>query len=385
MSDRATAINPDLLTWARERAGLSLSDVAHYMHKGADDVAAWETGDAWPTYRQLEKLAEGLYHRPVALFFLPEPPEELAAQQEFRTLPDFDITGLGADARFALRLGRSYQASLRELTGGLNPSDRRLWRDLRLERSSDVMSAARQLRSYLGVTLEQQRSWRTTAEAMAAWRGCVEDAGVFVFKRSFKQRDVSGFCLTDDEFPIIMVNNSTPFSRQIFTLFHEVAHLLYGLNSITTADGRFVDRMSGSRQSTEVACNQLAAELLVPRDAFPWERIDRDDPVASVSAVARTFNVSREVILRRILDRGWIDPVSYRDCVQAWTTDSEAGRGGDGGDYYNNQAAYLGDAYLRLAFSRYRAGIISDSDLSEHLGVKARNIAKLEEKVASRI
>jgi DNA-binding transcriptional regulator YiaG len=45
MSERATAINPDLLTWTRERAGLSLSDVAHYMHKGADDVAAWETGD----------------------------------------------------------------------------------------------------------------------------------------------------------------------------------------------------------------------------------------------------------------------------------------------------------------------------------------------------
>ena len=107
--------------------------------------------------------------------------------------------------------------------------------------------------------------------------------------------------------------------------------------------------------------------------------------MASASAVAPTFNVSREVILRRVLDRGWIDPVSYRDCAQAWATDSEAGRAGDGGDYYNNQAAYLGDAYLRLAFSRYRAGIISDADLSEHLGVKARNIAKLEEKVASRI
>ena len=202
MSDRATALNPDLLTWARERAGLSLSDVAHYTHKGVDDVAAWEAGDAWPTYRKLEKLAEGLSHRPVALFFLPEPPEELAAQQEFRTLPDFAITGLGADARFAVRLGRSYQTSLRELTGGLNPSDRRLWRDLRLDRSSDVISAARRLRNYLGVTLEEQRSWRTTAEAMAAWRGCVEDAGVFVFKRSFKQREVSGFCLTDVELPV---------------------------------------------------------------------------------------------------------------------------------------------------------------------------------------
>jgi Zn-dependent peptidase ImmA (M78 family)/transcriptional regulator with XRE-family HTH domain len=385
VTDRATAINPGVLTWARDRAGLSLPDVAHYMHKDVDDVAAWEVGAAWPTYKQLEKLAEGLYHRPVALFFLPEPPEEPAAQQEFRALPDFDVTGLGADTRFAARLGRSYQASLRELTGGLNPSGRLVWRDLRPDRSSDVVSVAQQLRNYLGVSLERQRSWRSTADAMAAWRSCLEDAGVFVFKRSFKQRKVSGFCLTDDEFPIIMVNNSTPFSRQIFTLFHEVAHLLYGLNGITTVDGHFVDRMSGSQKSVEVACNRLAAEFLVPTNAFPWGAIDRDDPVDSVSAVARAFNVSREVILRRVLDRGWIDSDTYRDLVQAWASQTEAGRGGDGGDYYNNQAAYLGDAYLRLAFSQYRAGIIDVSDLSEHLGVKARNISKLEEKVASRI
>jgi len=385
MSDRATAINPGVLTWARERTGLSLPDVAHYLHKDVGDIAAWETGDAWPTYKQLEKLAEGLYHRPVALFFLPDPPEEPAAHQEFRTLPDFDVTGLSADTRFAVRLGRSYQASLRELTGGLNLSDRCLWRDLRLDRLSDVASSAQRMRTYFGVTLERQGSWRSTADAMAGWRACVEDAGVFVFKRSFKQRQVSGFCLTNDEFPIIMVNNSTPFSRQIFTLFHEVAHLLYGLSSITTVDGRFIDRMSGSQRSTEIACNKLAAEFLVPSDVFPWGRIDRESPVESVSAVARTFNVSREVILRRVLDRGWINPETYRDSVQAWASEMEAGRGGDGGDYYNNQAAYLGDAYLRLAFSRYRAGIIGTSELSEHLGVKARNIAKLEEKVASRI
>lgn len=178
-------------------------------------VAAWEAGTAWPTYKQLEKLAQGLYHRRVALFFLPEPPAEPAAQQDFRTLPDFDVTSLSADTRYAVRLGRSYQESLRDLTGGVNPTDRHIWRDLHILSSSSMESEAQRVRAYLEVSLEQQQAWRSTADAMAGWRGHVEAAGVYVFKRSFKQREVFGFCLTDDQFPIIMVNNSTPFSRQI--------------------------------------------------------------------------------------------------------------------------------------------------------------------------
>ncbi len=221
---------------------------------------------------------------------------------------------------------------------------------------------------------------------MAGWRARIEDAGVYVFKRSFKQREISGFCLTDDEFPIIMVNNSNAFTRQVFTLFHEVAHILFGVNSITTVDGRFVDHMSGASQSVEVACNRFAAEFLVPEAAFPWNAVNPSDPLTSIAPIAARFNVSREVILRRIADKGLVDADTYRKCVSEWAAASlNRPPGGDGGNYYNTQAAYLGDAYLRLAFSRYRAGVISVADLSEHLGVKARNIAKLEDKVASRI
>jgi Zn-dependent peptidase ImmA (M78 family) len=85
------------------------------------------------------------------------------------------------------------------------------------------------------------------------------------------------------------------------------------------------------------------------------------------------------------MDRGWVNPETYRSCVREWAAEAESGRSGEGGNYYNTQAAYLGDSYLRLAFSRHRAGLISTSDLSEHLGVKARNLSKLEDRVASRI
>jgi len=384
MSDRATAANPEVLVWARERAGLTLSDVASHFNKTPEQVAAWESGEDWPTFNQLDRLAKAIYHRPVALFFLPEPPEEAAPEQEFRTLPDFDVAHLKADTRLAVRLGRAYQDSLRELTGGTNPANKQLLRELKLTVSSGPVMVAKSVRDYLGVSLGEQSSWRGSSGAMANWRTAVEEAGVFVFKRSFKQKEVFGFCLEDDVFPIIMVNNGATFTRQVFTLFHELAHLLAGVSSITTMDGSFVERMSGPSRRVEVACNQFAAEFLVPAESFPWSDVNRDDLERSIEEIARWYNVSREVILRRILDRGWVDSATYDEYVTKWAGDG-GGREGEGGNYYYNQATYLGGSYLRLAFSRYRAGLIPLSELADHLGVKAKNVGQLESTVAGRL
>ena len=71
MADRVAGLNKDVLRWARERAGLSVEDVAARLKKEADTLAAWEEGTDTPTFRQLEKLAETIYQRPIALFFFP--------------------------------------------------------------------------------------------------------------------------------------------------------------------------------------------------------------------------------------------------------------------------------------------------------------------------
>src|SRR5687768_14085816 len=114
-STRATAVNPRLLVWARERAGLALTDAASRIGKSAEALEAWEQGRSHPTYLQLEALAERVYQRPVALFFLPEPPAEEPVRRQFRTLPDIEIEALSSDTRFALRDARAFQESLREL------------------------------------------------------------------------------------------------------------------------------------------------------------------------------------------------------------------------------------------------------------------------------
>lgn len=50
-------INKDILIWAREELNLSQEIVANKMGRKLEDVQAWENGEDYPTYAQLEKLS----------------------------------------------------------------------------------------------------------------------------------------------------------------------------------------------------------------------------------------------------------------------------------------------------------------------------------------
>src|SRR5690606_36887360 len=89
---------------------------------------------------------------------------------------------------------------------------------------------------HIGFTVEDQRGTRDAAHALKAWRRAVEEAGVYVFKHSFKQKRISGFCLQHEQFPVIYLNNGNSKTRQAFSLLHELAHLLLRMNGISSID-----------------------------------------------------------------------------------------------------------------------------------------------------
>lgn len=382
-SARATAVNPHILVWARTRAGMGVEDIAAKLGKPADIIRAWESGEDFPTYVQLESVASQ-YGRPVALFFFPEPPDEKPVEGEFRTLPAADAATLQPDTLFALRDAAALQESLRELAGGRNPAAALITREVRPRRAESIEVLAARVRAALGVSLERQYSWRTARDAMRGWRDAVEARGVFVFKRPFEQDDISGFCIADDEFPIIVVNNSMPQTRQVFTLIHELAHLLFGESSIDKDDPTTAGRMSPEGRELELACNRLAANVLVPLDTFPFSDFRLGDVLATAIRVADQYGISREVILRILLERGIVNQETYAAQVQQWAQQGDPDEGGKGGSYYANEATYLGRAFLALAFSRYWAGQVSLEELAEHLRMKARNVVNLEAYLAAR-
>jgi Zn-dependent peptidase ImmA (M78 family) len=317
----------------------------------------------------------------VAIFFFPSPPEEADLKAEFRTLPDRELESFQPETRLAVREARGFVDSLYELTNGINPSERNVVRAIQPALNESPVTLAGRVREFLGVRIEEQLSWRAPDLAMKEWRGRVEAVGVFVFKRAIAQKAISGFCLQDVAFPIIVVNNSTPHTRQQFTLFHELGHLLFATSGITKLGESHLSGLSPADRQVEIACNSFAAEVLLPAAVFPWDEFPGADLEQAIATVAQRFHVSREVVLRRLRDGGKVDQATYAELTNKWYATDDGGRqpGAGGGNYYANQATYLGDAFLRLALGRFRDRRIGVEELAGHLRMKASKIRHLEE------
>lgn len=379
MANSVTAVQASVLQWARESQGLSVDEVARQMKRDPAEITAWEAGDSAPTYVQLETLAYKIYKRPIAVFFWPQPPQEPEPEREFRTLPEFDLQDLTADTRYQIRLAHSLQLSLKELNDGRNAAQRVVFRDLALSTTDNLAQKAKQVREYLGISLETQSTWRNGEVALKAWRNAVEDAGVFVFKHAFKEKEISGFCLLDNEFPIIYLNNSTSKTRQVFSLFHELAHLLFHINGISKFDPSYINALEPRERHIERFCNAFAAELLVPAADFDAQlrEFRRLDELA-VEGLSNRYSVSRKVVFRRLLDKQLISQELYEEKSAEWAAQA-AKRDGTGGNYYATQASYLGEHYLKLVLGKHYQGRLTLEQVAEYLGVKPKNVAGLEE------
>jgi Zn-dependent peptidase ImmA (M78 family) len=66
----------------------------------------------------------------------------------------------------------------------------------------------------------------------------------------------------DENLPVVYLNNSTTKTRQIFSLLHELAHLLIGINGLSKFDTSYIDRLPQVEKKIERFCNAIAAEVL---------------------------------------------------------------------------------------------------------------------------
>lgn len=377
------SLNADIIAWARERAGYKSGDPR--ILKDFPKLDDWESGNGRPTYPQLERLADKL-KVPVSVFYFPERPDLPDIEETFRTLGTTILDDIPPKIRLLLRKARAFQIGLDELNLGRNPAARMITKELQPTISSSVDTIAKDVRSFLGVSLEVQLSWKDVDIAFKEWRKAFYISGVYVFKDAFGQENnlYSGFSLYDYEFPVIYVNNSTARTRQIFTLFHELAHLLFTTSGVDTDNDNFIDTLQDDNRRIEIICNRLAAKTLVPdeffndyfEEIFGFRRISEDSR-GLASDMANQLNVSREMIYRKLLDRELISQMEYRDAAKAWAEQRMTRKGG--GNKYYSWITYLGREYISLAFQRYYQNRITYEQLGDYLDIKPKNLNKLED------
>jgi len=377
-------INPEVLTWARRTAGYKIEDLV--ANKQFAKIAKWESGDESPTYSQLEKLAEK-FHRPIVVFFFPEPPPEEPVENALRAVSEDSVENLNPVIHYLFRKAKVFQLSLAELFEGQEEIQKQRLSWLTQAGVIESASFAERIRSILEVSIEEQQSWQGSDDAFKEWRRRLALRGVFVFKDAFKNTEVSGFCVYDDLFPIIFINNSHPKNRQVFTLFHELCHLLLKQSflDIATEQSWLANQVHLGKE--ESLCNSLASEILVPVEHLISQVGSRLVDESLVDQLADSYHVSREVIARKLLDQGLVSRRSYEEMIHEWYSmrkraSSETDK--SSGNYYNTKSSYLGDSYISVVLRNYYQGRIDVVQASDYLDIKPKSFPGLEEKFLER-
>ena len=259
-------ITPKMLKWAREkRVGLSIDYAAKKLRIKPERLEAWEHGTDLPTFAQLMRVAD-LYKTGVSAFYLPEPPTGFQPLADHRGLPE----PLATDAEQAYRLNANIieayerRETLIEFYELLEESPPQV--ALKLSEADEPETAAQKIRSLFEFSRERLAESKDIHAALKFWKQTVEAKGVLVCQTSANPHlsidleTARGFCISQNPFPVIVVNSKDSLNGRIFTIIHELVHIALGKSVIQNA--------GFSRQPnlnpTEVFCTQVAAQVLVP-------------------------------------------------------------------------------------------------------------------------
>lgn len=383
MSSRTIEISvePKLLVWARETIGMKRSVVSSKLKVSEKTLENWESGDWKPTLTQAEKLAR-VYKRSLATFFLSEPPKEQARPQDFRTISSKQKREFSSKMLLVIRRARRLQALAAELAqnGG---------RDLSLKLPNatlydDPELLTAKLREQLGVSTETQTTvWKNERHALDGWKSSVEGLGILVLQIGMPMDEARGFSLVGDGIPVIVLNARDSIRAQIFSLFHECAHLL--LNNFGVCDMKEGRHLSEEFGNVEKFCNHFAGALVVPKSLLETHvavsslksgRHISDEELVNLSSF---FKVSQEVILRRLVMIGKASQERYNIKRKQWEEEYKNIQSGGRANPPKKCIRENGVTFVSLVLDAFREDRITYKDVGDYLTVRVKHLPKIEQ------
>lgn len=392
MPDKIRAnINPDLLTWARESIGMSVSVAAKRLQVSLERLTQWERGEQKPTIKQLQKCSN-VYRRPLAAFFFADPPSIPAELHDFRHRPSEMDEEKGYLVQIEIRRARQARKNILELVGRLDEVAESV--KIRTRLGANEENVGKRIREYLEIKQSDQASWRDSHRALRAWIEAIESQSVLVLQCSnIPSTMMSGFSVYYPYMPVIVLNGGEAPNGRIFTLLHEFAHLMLRKDGVCdTVEYRGA---TSSNQTTEMFCNRLAAATLVPEESFKAKFVRHQSGKVEnwidnmLEEAAREYCVSTQVILGRLHDMNVIDSNFYFRKLQEIKSEFTRSQSAKSSAvpapiYYPITVRNLGYTYTRTVLRAYNGGSLSALDACRYLDIKIKSLPGIERVISGR-
>jgi len=377
-------VNPPLLVWAREEAGYAPETVADRLKVTAEVLRAWETGAERPSLAKVQTLAK-FYHRPLGVFYLPQPPRTSPLAAEYRRLPGVRPGVESPELRLALRLLSWRREAALELSEALGAPVREFVTTLRL--AEGPAEAGEKLRALLGLTPQEQLGWRDEWQAWRSWRAAVEKVGVLVFQFPKVPLDQArGVSLLRFPLPAIGINSkeSSPAARA-FTLLHELTHLALAAGREELA-AQLERRDDQAWAEVERFAEEAASAVLVPAGLLQPQldamRVPRDGwDVLLVRRLASIFRVTPLAMATRLRAEGALTWAGYGRWKESWQAylGTLAPRRGGFASPVDQTLGRAGRPLVRLVLEAMDTNQITAVDAGRYLDLGFNHFEKLRE------
>ena len=371
--ERIQSVNLDRIEWACAEYGMTLEQLSPIAGVSESAVKHLAAGDGI-TPNNLQKIAGFLGHG--VLFFVEQGPVETDSiyTPQFRTI-------LNRKPHLSAKLRKFVQ---------------------RVEKQRETYIALQEAISEPGVSFtppdmaspangpQLARDWLnlSTRNNFEISRKKVEEKGVLVFLSNGyngkwqipKDDPILGFSVYHDSYPIVVIKKESE-QRQLFTLMHELAHLI--IHKASWVDDED-DLHSYSAQEQEAS--SLAGRVLVP-DAVLESVSDQDKPSSVteydnwLANLRDIYGVSGEVILRRLLDSGRLLQEHYTAYRQSKNETTGDGREGGNRSYRHREPIHIfGDTFVRTVFEALQAKEITLARASGYLdNLRIQDVHELEQ------
>lgn len=303
-------ITPDVLTWARQRAEISLEQLADTLKVQVEKIQKWEKGENKPTFLQAQKIAK-IFQIPFGYLFLQNPPEDKLPIPDLRTFRNEPIGELSPEFKSLLNdiilKQKWYKDYILE-----NDGDEKFFLEKFTINSNkneiiDNIKKLLHLENYIGKSLKREDLLNKLIREIEKLDILVMKNGIVGSNthKPLNTKEFRGFAIYDKFAPLIFLNSKDANSAQIFTLIHELVHLWIGESGVSLLDLNHTDN------KIELFCNEITAEILVPKNLLDSYWNNLTDFEEHYEELATIFSVSTLVILNKLYGLKYINYETY--------------------------------------------------------------------------
>lgn len=389
-----TAVNPEILVWARETANLTREEAVRKLSIGdtkrvraIDRLIAFEDGTDQPSRAVLQKMAQR-YYRPLLAFYLEKPPKPANRGVDYRKLPSGIAEPQNQNLDILLRDVRVRQSMVK---AALEDEDEVEYLQFvgANKISGGKPAVLHSLRRVLNLDSQTYRNQVSPAAAFELLRQRAENSGIFVllksdlgnYRTAIEVESFRGFVIADNIAPFIVINERDAVSARSFTLLHELVHLILGNTGVS---GLRVDN------EHEKFCNEVASEYLLPKEDLKLLGIQKSTNFSElereIENFARARHLSRTMVAYSALREGLLDSTAYEFLASKFRNQWKKSKNkqinddrvvSGGPDYYTVRQHRLGRGLVHLVHRMMISGQLTTTKAARILGVKPKNIQKL--------